>query len=303
MMASEKPQSGRFLIFLIVSILVHLGLFVFLFLGPRYLFLTELNRRLDHTIENKTEDLITQIELINDEELKKQVIEQSDKSVNEAEPKEADYLSATNQKVEKQTKARNNGKFNNSSSPGVNQISVGQKSKQKSEQPSEKPVVKNLGLNGLPLSSETHKENSEDRKSFVSLGEGLSQTDDYLENVDEGDQTLLNTKEFVYYSYFMRVKDQLRSHWNPLIRKNVQVLYAKDRNIASLHVKATSVRITLNKSGYLEKIELLKTSGYEELDVAAIQAFRSAAPFLNPPTGLIEKDKRIRIVWDFILES
>lgn len=299
-MTSEKPQSGRFLIFLIISALVHIGLFAFLFFGPRYLFLAELNRRLDHTIENKTEDLVTQIELINEEELRKQVVEQSENSINEEAPKDAEYLSAKNQKVEEQTKARNNGKFSNSSAPGVTAISVGQKPKAKEQKTSE---VKNLGLNGLPLGDTVSEQNSELRKSYASVGEGLSQTDDYLDDVKEGDQTLLNTKEFIYYSYFMRVKDQLRSHWNPLIRKNVQVLYAKDRNIAGLNVKATSVRITLDKSGYLEKIELLKTSGYEELDVAAIQAFRAAAPFLNPPMGLLEKDKRIRIVWDFILES
>ncbi len=296
-MVSEKPESGRFLVFLVISAIVHIGLFALLLLGPRYFFLSELNRRLDHTVENKTEDLITQIELINEEELRKQVVEQSDVSVNEVIPKESDYLSAKNQSVEKETKARNNGKFNNSSAPGVTQVIRGQKSKGKTK----KQPVKNFGLSGLPLDDPS--ENNKAQKSYASFGDGLSQTDDYLKDVDEGAQTVLNTKEFIYYSYFMRVKDQLRSHWNPRIRKNVQVLYAKDRTIANLNVKATSVRVTLDKSGYLEKIELLKTSGYEELDVAAIQAFRSAAPFLNPPTGLLEKDKRIRIVWDFILES
>lgn len=304
-MASEKPESRRFFLFLIISALVHLGLFAFLIMGPRFLFLAELERRLDHTIENKTEDLFTQIELINEEELKKQVVEQSEKSVNEEVPEDADYLSATNQKVEKQTKAANNGKFNNSSAPGVTSVSVGQQAKSASNATStskERPV-KNLGLNGLPFGDVAASESSEYRKSYATLGDGLSQTDDHLKDVEDGAQTLLNTKEFIYYSYFMRVKDQLRSHWNPRIRKNVQVLYAKDRNLANLNIKATSVRVTLDKSGYLEKIELLKTSGYEELDIAAIQAFRAAAPFLNPPNGLLEADKRIRLVWDFVLES
>ncbi len=299
-MASEKPDSRRFIFFITLSALVHLGLFMFLYFGPRYVFLAELDRRLNHTIENKTEDLITQIELINDEDLSKQVVEQSDNSVNEEEPEEAQFLSAKNQKVKQQTKARNNGKFNNSNAPGVTALIQGQKGASKSK-PSN--PIKNFGLNGLPLGDSVAIENSPLQKSYASVGDGLSQTDDYLKDVEEGDQTLLNTREFIYYSYFMRVKDQLRSHWNPRIRKNVQVLYAKDRNLANLNVKATSIRVTLNKSGYLEKIELLKTSGYEELDVAAIQAFRAAAPFLNPPHGLLESDKRIRIVWDFILES
>ncbi len=312
MMKSEKPQSGRFSFFLIVSILTHVVFFALLYLGPRYLFFTEIQRRTNHTIENKTEDLITQIELINEEDSRKQVVEQSDTSINEEIPDEADFLSGKNQKVKEQTKAANNGAFKNTSAPGVTQIgSKGQesesneKSKSKNNKNDNKLEIKNFGLNGFPI-GEKLNENSyaENRKSSPTLlGEGPSQTDDYLKDVEAGDQTLLNTKEFIYYSYFMRVKDQLRSHWNPRIRQNIQVLYAKDRSIANSTLKSTSIRVTLNKSGYLEKIELLKTSGYEELDIAAIQAFRSAAPFLNPPPGLLEKDKRIRIVWDFILES
>lgn len=304
MMKSEKPQAGRFSIFLIISILTHVVFFAALYFGPQFLFFAELQRRLNHTVENKTEDLYTQIELINEEELRKQVVEQSDVSVNEVEPEDAEFLSGKNQKVDKQTKAASNGKFNNSNAPGITQI--GQKAQEsKTKDVNKKSEIKNFGLNGLPIGESLNEQNlTENRENIPTLvGEGQSQTDDYLKDIDEGAQTLLNTKEFIYYSYFMRVKDQLRSHWNPRIRKNIQVLYAKDRSIANSNLKSTSIRVTLDKSGYLEKIELLKTSGYEELDIAAIQAFRSAAPFLNPPSGLLEKDKRIRIVWDFILES
>lgn len=302
-MSTEKPQSGRILIFLVISGVAHLVLFAFLYFGPQFLFMAELQRRLDHTIENKTEDLVTQIELLNEEDTKLQVVEQSEASVNEEVPEDAKFLSATNQKVKEQTKAANSGKFNNSASPGFTHVQVGN-NKPADSKSSEKSPVKNLGLTGLPLDEPSNNsETPEHQKSYASFGDGLSQTDDYLEDVKDGAQTLLNTKEFVYYSYFMRVKDQLRSHWNPRIRQNIQMLYAKDRKIANQNVKATSVRVTLNKSGYLEKIELLKTSGFEELDVAAIEAFRAAAPFLNPPEGLLEKDKKVRITWDFILES
>jgi protein TonB len=299
-MVSKRPESRRFFLFLLISALVHLGLFAFLILGPRYFFLEELNRRLNHSVENKTEDLVTQIELINNEDLQKQVVEQSDNSVNEEVPEDTKFLSAKNQKVKKETKAFNNGKFNNSNAPGVTAFSAGQKNNKK---PQDKKVVKNFGLNGLPLGEIASSEDNRITKSYATLGDGVSQTDDFLKDIDEGAQTLLNTKEFIYYSFFMRIKDQVRSHWNPRIRKNIQILYAKDRNVANLNVKATSVRVTLNRSGYLEKVELLKTSGYKELDVAAIQAFRAAAPFLNPPAGLLEEDQRIRIVWDFIVES
>ena len=44
-------------------------------------------------------------------------------------------------------------------------------------------------------------------------------------------------------------------------------------------------------------------SGVTDLDEAAMEAFKQAAPFPNPPKGIVEKDGRIRIRWDFILEA
>ena len=40
-----------------------------------------------------------------------------------------------------------------------------------------------------------------------------------------------------------------------------------------------------------------------ELDDAAVEAFRQAAPFPNPPKGLIETDGTIKIRWNFVVES
>jgi protein TonB len=44
-------------------------------------------------------------------------------------------------------------------------------------------------------------------------------------------------------------------------------------------------------------------SGLTDLDDAAVEAFRAAAPFPNPPNGIVEGDGLIRIRWDFILEA
>lgn len=320
-MKTQNARQLRFTSFLIFSVVLHIVLAGFLYYAPRLAFMQELARRLDHTIEDKTEDVVTQIELINDEDKRIDIVEQSEQSLNNETPEEDYFLSRNNQTVEQQTKAAHSGKFNNAARPGSNvapqaridgQAMEKTPSKADQEAPSAqsdlgKTKAQKLGLTGVPL-DDTFEKTLQAQKTQEgqrgSLGDGLNQTDDYLKDIQVGQQTLLNTREFIYYSYFMRVKEQLRSHWNPRVRHNVQLLFAKDeRSLASVDNKATSLRVTLDKKGYVKKIELLKTSGFSELDVAAIEAFRAAAPFLNPPNGIVEKDGHIRIFWDFILET
>ena len=308
-MKFRSPINQKFAVFLGLSIFAHLALMAFFSFVPRALFLSELKKRLNHSIEDKTQDLITQIELINEDQKNKRlyIVEQDQKSLNEESPSESQFLSAQNQKVEKQIQSKNVGKFKNSFNSGSFNPLPQRENNHKVSQ------AQKLGLNGLSLRnfSEIEKKLKKDKslksntpKSSplpTSFGDGLSQADDVPSFVEEGNQTLLNTREFVYYSFFVRIKDQLRCHWNPLIRKSVNVIYMRDKKMASQSEKTTSLRVTLDKYGYLEKIELLKTSGYKEIDTAAIQAFRSAAPFLNPPQGILDKDKRIRIMWSFTL--
>jgi len=44
-------------------------------------------------------------------------------------------------------------------------------------------------------------------------------------------------------------------------------------------------------------------SGIQDLDDAAIEAFKAAAPFPNPPKGVVENDGTVQIRWDFVLET
>lgn len=327
-MKTQNARQLRFTSFLVFSLVLHGLLAVFLYYAPRLAFLQELTRRLDHTIEDRTEDVVTQIELLNEEEQMKYVVSQSDQSINDQVPDSDEYyLSKNNQTVEKQTRAAHSGRFNNAQAEGFNSRSRPEiqgaqtpPAEQEEQQPmpstedvaleaKPKTKVQKLGLTGASFDDTFEKTlqaaqqpSQEGQRGFA--GDGVSQTDDVLKDVEIGQQTLLNTREFIYYSYFMRVKDQIRSHWNPQIRHSVQVLFAKDdRSLASVDIKATSVRVTLDQKGYLKKIELLKTSGFKELDLAAIEAFRSAAPFLNPPSGIVEKDGTIRFHWSFILET
>ena len=114
---------------------------------------------------------------------------------------------------------------------------------------------------------------------------------------------MLSTREFVYFSYYNRIKDKLRQYWEPKIKEKVTRIFRQGRTIASDADKITKVIIVLDGKGILQKVQVVGESGVSDLDDAAVEAFRAAAPFPNPPKGIVEQDGLIRIRWDFILEA
>jgi protein TonB len=315
----EKRKPSHYIWFVLASIALHLLFFFgFIFLN-NLLFFSELFKRLDHEIVDKTEDLSAQIELVDIKENQRQIVEQDEKA-NKKKPEESDYLSRDDQTVKEQTKARLNGAFKNSSpSPAQPQAAQSSPTVPAKKMLQSRPPFRNsapLGLAGLTPSNDLdeimkrqeeyqkqQKQSPLSQASPPSPFSGPSMTDDYLEDVKEGDFTRLNTRRFEHYSFYSRVKGQLRSHWNPLIRQEVYFIFSTTRSLASLDKKRTTLRVTLDKNGYLKQIELLTTSGNRKIDMAAIQAFRTAAPFPNPPKELLEKDGHLRLFWDFVLET
>lgn len=242
--------------------------------------------------------------------LKQQIVEQ-EKAVNNQKPEDSRFLSAFDQKVEKQTVAANKGQFKNVKDPvsGKALKVNGERSaeKQKGGEKS-KPRLTDLSPEFNPLAI---KERQQQRQGQVAKGgdwenqDGgeTSQTDDYIRDVNRGEQTLLNAREFKYYTYYTRIRRQLSHHWEPKVRQKLVRLFRQGRSIASDQDHITKLLIILNGNGTLMKVQVLGASGVRDLDDAAMEAFQSAAPFPNPPKGIIEADGTVKIRWDFVLES
>lgn len=231
-----------------------------------------------------------------------QVVEQDKNRVNDEIDEKARFLGRHNQRVAKQTKATAHGKWNNQAAGQIQS----QLKKQKINGHSKSPAKNLARENGtLPTLAElkptfdwepvTTHGNSPDEKQ-------VSQQDDYLQDVDDGIQTLLNTREFVYYSYYSRIKNQLQQHWGLKIKEKMRKLFQSGRQIASKD-RITQIVITLNRQGVLQKVTIIGESGVRDLDEAAVEAFKAAAPFPNPPRGIIERDGTVKIHWDFVLEA
>lgn len=290
-MIQERRKLEPAAIFLIISILIHVGFCISLFFARTPSETNEDLQPVEITFDNPTPT---------HEQLLRQIVEQKER-LNDEKDDKAKYMSKFDQKVEKQTRAKDTGKFNNTVAGGAAGRPEQQKKASRKTHPNkvadkgELPSLRDLS----PIFSPTPQPADQQAPR---PGEE-ARTDDYLKNVKTGLQTILTTREFIYYTYYTRIKEKIGQYWEPNVREKVKIIYRQGRSIASAHDRVTQLLVVLDKNGNLIRVEVLGHSGVIDLDDAAVGAFQSAAPFPNPPKGMVEHDGTIKIRWDFILES
>jgi len=113
------------------------------------------------------------------------------------------------------------------------------------------------------------------------------------DDLEEGDATMLNTKQWKYASFFNRVKQGVSWAWEPgekLRRRDPTgaVFAGKDR--------VTVLSVTLDAEGNLKDVDVTRSSGLDFLDEEAVAAFQKAQPFPRPPPGMMTGGQ---VVFDF----
>ncbi|HSD87695.1 MAG TPA: TonB family protein, partial [Kofleriaceae bacterium] len=121
---------------------------------------------------------------------------------------------------------------------------------------------------------------------------------DRVEDANEDDETSLTSKRFVFASFFNRLKRQVAQNWEPA---GVWHRLDPQGTVYGFKTRITEVRVVLAPNGVLDKILVTQASGVGELDDEAVRAFKAAAPFPNPPDGLV-KDGRITFAFSFYFE-
>lgn len=232
----------------------------------------------------------------------KQIVDQSEKSVNDEIAPDAKYLSRHNQHIVHESKAAQHGIFKNSDN-GVPSPQQNAKTAMVQKQ-SQAKKMRTHGAGALPTLKDLMPNYDWSTQTMASKqGNGPSQTDDFLKDTPTGAETLLNTREFIYFTYYERIKNKLRQYWEPKIKEKISHLLAQGRSIASSNDRVTKMIIILDAKGTLIGVQIISESGVRDLDDAAVEAFRAAAPFPNPPAGIVDPDGTIKIRWDFILEA
>ncbi len=126
---------------------------------------------------------------------------------------------------------------------------------------------------------------------------------DHLGSVQkQGDQTVLNTKEVSFFTFYSRVKYQIYWHWIRQLKTEIQDIQQID-SVFSRGLLTTRVEALLDASGRLNSIILRKKSGLDELDMASLEAIRKAHPFPNPPKPLISEDGQVHLQYTFALTN
>lgn len=292
---------SRLNIFITLSIAIHIGLAAVVFVLPKMQ-----QHFAPVEVVLVTPDEISE-EILKNNEQPKTIVETDEKQANEKVNEQAKYLSAKNNSVEKETISQLGDKFKNAQNE-VKKTAKTAKAAQKSKPTlfGEKfnaydALAKKAGDNGQ--FAKQQQDHSRNQQNGNNLGIASTSTDK-LEQVEQSLKTQLNTKEYRYYGYYQRIKTQLNQFWQPEVKQKVSRLMTQGRTIASdSNNKVTKLIIVLNDAGTLVKVQVIGESGVRDLDEAAVEAFRQAAPFPNPPKGMVETDGTIKIRWDFVVES
>ncbi len=170
------------------------------------------------------------------------------------------------------------------------------------------PALSDLGLRFQKARAMKPEDNLSDQPQdsrrwaiLPGVGEGVPQ--DYIHGLKESENTALNTREYVFFGYFQRIREKLDRAWASRLREQVEKVYRRGRQLASNYEYTTRTVVTLNPQGAIVRVRLMEASGAMDLDDAAIQAFNEAGPFPNPPTGLLGQSQEVEIRWDFVVRN
>lgn len=228
---------------------------------------------------------------------KKQIVQSEDSEIKEKADKA--FLSDKDRKFERETIARNSGIFNKAAKGNSNKEQMAQVEK-------EKKLAEFVKIAGTISPEEISRKPANVEKMGVENGEldtkGLSATNDYVQEVNLGDFTQLNTVEFRFYGFFHRIRQKLEQHWGNSIQEKSQALFKSGRRMPASQDLITSLQVTLNERGEITAVKILGASGVKELDDAAIESFNQAGPFPNPPKDLLVNGKAV-IEWGFVVKS
>ena len=115
-----------------------------------------------------------------------------------------------------------------------------------------------------------------------------------------GPMTALNTDRLTYYSFYARIEDLIRYRWESRIWSAIE---SYDQNYLKTVIAqrswVTHAEFLIRPDGKLVQALIMKPSGVQKFDQAAINAFKEAAIFPNPPKELIQSDGLIHLKYSF----
>lgn len=122
---------------------------------------------------------------------------------------------------------------------------------------------------------------------------------EYIPDVKQGGFTSLNTDQFMYYTFYARINEQIRNRWVGNLRAFADSAGPVELNRLSSREQITELEVLLDQDGNYLKTIIHRKSESRGLDAAAALAIQNAAPFLNPPSEIAQEDGLIHLYYQF----
>ncbi|KYG63435.1 cell envelope integrity protein TolA [Bdellovibrio bacteriovorus] len=206
----------------------------------------------------------------------------------------AKFLSEQKQRVKEETRAAQSGMTTNRS----NQAAVSEPKKptptppQRSRNTESHPSMDKDGFKEVDISKDLQEMNR--------FNEGMSTIGETMPNeMKVGSFTALNTDRYLFYTFYARMEELVRYRWESRVQQAIDrfdrltLVNAGNRNWV------THIEFLLDKNGYLRQSLIMKSSGIPAFDAAAVNAFRDAKVFPNPPPEMVQEDGYIHIKFSF----
>jgi protein TonB len=332
----NKKKRDVTIISLLVSLTLHVAIILFVIHKPKQdkpvkqLKRIKLSFKTKSKEKKKKDQAADQIKNRVKAATKKRVqIVATEKSNELDQPVNTRFLSEKNQKVDRQTVSKNVGAFKGAGKGKMSGIEQPKKSqvqkklkkkiaaksaKKKSKKAKFKSQKKKLSFSDLALSAQNADvqkvEKPKDIVAQDALGlkngiegqTGLSRSSDYVEDIPLGDMTKLNTKEYKFYGFYSRIRQKLEQYWGITLDEKVKKIYSSGRRMPASTTKITNLLINIDRNGNIRNVTVKGSSGFRELDEAAIESFNKAGPFPNPPTGML-RNGVAEIEWSFVVKG
>jgi TonB family protein len=130
-------------------------------------------------------------------------------------------------------------------------------------------------------------------QGFSTVGESLP-TD-----VKVGSFTALNTDRYLYYTFYARIEELVRYRWESRVMDTINGFDRGTMMSAGNRNWITHVEFLLDRTGLLKSAVILKESGIQRFDLAAVNAFKEARIFPNPPQEMVKDDGMIHLRFTF----
>ncbi|MDG0816814.1 TonB family protein [Bdellovibrio svalbardensis] len=207
----------------------------------------------------------------------------------------ARFLSEQKQRVKQETQAADNGMTENRSNQSSQKSPQKQEQKPQQKQQAQKEQTQEKDKDGyrtVDISKELNEMNR--------LNEGRSMVGESLPtDVKVGSFTALNTDRYLFYTFYARIEELVRFRWESRVQQAIDSFDRMTAVNAGGKNWNTQVEFLLDRKGFLQKAIIMKESGIKSFDAAAVNAFKEARIFPNPPQEMVQDDGYIHLKFTF----